>query len=116
MTIRSFHSLIAAGVLALLSGCVERRFVIETTPPGAKVYVNNRPIGSTPVDMPFTYSGKYLITLELDGYETRNIDEKVVAKWYYYPPIDFVAENIYPGKISDVRRLHFDMCHFMREP
>ena len=106
--------LATAGLLALLSGCVERRFVIESTPPGAKVYVNNRPIGFTPVDMPFTYYGTYLITLELDGHQTRTIEEKVSTPWYQYPGIDFVSENVYPFKTSDIHRLHYDMVPLPR--
>lgn len=101
--------LACAGVTLFLSGCVERRFVIESTPPGAKVYVNNRAVGFTPVDVPFTYYGKYLIMLELDGHQTLIKEQKVAAPWYEFPPIDFVAENIYPFKASDIQRLHYEM-------
>ncbi len=97
--------LACAGVLAMVSGCVERRFVIESTPPGAKVFVNNRMVGSTPVDVPFTYYGTYLITLEMDGYQTRTIEQHVSPTWYSYPPIDFIVENLNPFKLSDIRRL-----------
>jgi hypothetical protein len=97
--------LACAGVLALLSGCVERRFVIESSPPGAKVFVNNREVGSTPADYPFTYYGTYLITLEMDGFQTRTIEQHVSPTWYSYPPLDFIFENLYPLKLSDIRRL-----------
>jgi hypothetical protein len=100
--------LACAGLLALLSGCVERRFVIESSPPGAKVYVNNRPVGFTPVDVPFTYYGTYHITLELDRYETRQIDQRVVAPWFGYPPVDLVVENFNPFWVRDIRRLGDD--------
>jgi hypothetical protein len=106
--------LICAGVLAFLSGCVEQRFVIDSTPPGAKVYVNNRPVGFTPVDVPFTYYGTYLITLELDGYQTRHIEQEVAAPWYAYPPIDFAVENLNPWKVADVRRLSYDLTGLTR--
>lgn len=106
--------LVCAGLTALLSGCVERRFVIESTPPGAKVYVNNRPVGFTPVDYPFTYYGTYLITMELDGHQTRHIEQRIAPPWYAYPPIDFAAENLNPWKVSDVRRLSFEMTPMSR--
>jgi hypothetical protein len=106
--------LLCAGALALLSGCVERRFVIDSTPPGAKVYVNNRPVGFTPVDVPYTYYGTYLITLELDGYQTRHVEQRVVPTWYSYPPLDFVAENLNPFTISDVRRLTYELTQLPR--
>lgn len=102
------------GVLALLPGCVERRFVIDSTPRGAKVYVNNQPVGFTPVDVPFTYYGTYLITLELDGHLTRHIEQRVVAPWFAYPPIDFFAENLNPFTTSDVRRLSYELAPMPR--
>jgi len=111
---RRVIGLASALVLTMLSGCVERRFVIETTPPGSKVYVNNRPVGFSPVDVPYTYYGKYAITLERDGYQTQLVEEKISAPWYAYPPIDFIAEHIYPFKVSDIRRLHYDLTPTVR--
>jgi hypothetical protein len=101
--------LLAAGVLSLVGGCVERRFVIESDPPGALLYVNGVPIGPTPVDVPYIYFGKYDFTLVKDGYETQHIVERAPGPWYAYPPIDFVAENIYPFRISDVIRKSYTM-------
>ncbi len=96
----------ATGLLAitLLAGCVERRFVIESDPPGALVLMNGQPIGATPVDGHFLYYGKYQFTLIKDGYETLQVEEKFRPPWYEYVPIDFLAENLYPGNIEDVRR------------
>lgn len=96
-----FVSLIA---LTLLSGCVERRYVIESDPPGALVLVNGRPIGATPVDGHFLYYGKYNFTLIKDGYETLQVEECFRPPWYQYFPLDFLSENIYPGNIEDTRR------------
>src|SRR5262249_58004588 len=58
---------------ALLTGCVERRFVIESVPPTAQVLRNGQPIGFTPVDSEFIYYGKYNFTLIKDGYETLHV-------------------------------------------
>lgn len=88
----------------LLCGCVERRYVIESDPPGALVLVNGQPIGATPVDGHFLYYGKYDFTLIKDGYETLQTEECFQTPWYQYFPLDFVSENLYPGKIADVRR------------
>jgi hypothetical protein len=102
---------LALGVLALglFAGCVERRFVIDSDPPGAVAYLDGVPMGPTPVDVPFVYYGKYHITLVKDGYETQHIVEPVSAPWYAYPPLDFVTENLYPGQIRDVRRLSYTL-------
>ena len=106
--------LACAAIAMLLSGCVERRFLVETTPPGAMVYVNNKQVGPSPVDVPFTYYGTYLISLELDGHQTQIVQQKVSAPFYEYPPLDFLAENIYPFKLSDVQRFHFDLVPLAR--
>jgi hypothetical protein len=88
----------------LLAGCVERRFVIESDPPGALVLMNGQPIGATPVDGHFLFYGKYNFTLIKDGYETLQVEERFDAPWYQYFPLDFFSENLYPGRIEDVRR------------
>ena len=90
--------------LALVAGCVERRFVIESDPPGALVLMNGQPIGATPVDGHFVYYGKYQFTLIKDGCDTLHVEEEFKTPWYEYIPLDFFTENFYPGKIEDVRR------------
>jgi hypothetical protein len=44
-----------------------------------------------------------------DGYETQQIDQKIPAPWYEYPPFDFFTENLLPWHIIDVRRFHYQM-------
>ncbi len=95
---------ICLAALALLTGCVERRFVIESDPPGALVLLNGQPLGTTPVDGHFTYYGNYTFTLIKDGYQTQQVNRSFRAPWYEVPPLDFVTENLYPGKVEDVRR------------
>ncbi len=89
-------------IAALSAGCVERRFVVYSDPPGALVYVNNQYVGATPVDYYWVYYGKYQITLVKDGYETLNVLQDIPAPWYELPGADFVSE-IQPFKIRDVR-------------
>ena len=88
----------------LLSGCVERRFVITSNPPGATVYREGQILGVTPVDDPFVYYGDRVYTLVLDGYEPLKVKQPAPPPWYQIPPIDFVAENLWPFKVRDVRR------------
>jgi hypothetical protein len=101
MAIRRSCFLACAGIVGLLAGCVERRLLIKTDPPGAMVYVNDKRIGPSPATVPFIYYGTYRIKLEADGYQTQVINEKVSAPVYEYPPLDFVVENLNPFKISD---------------
>jgi hypothetical protein len=96
-------------LVAVNAGCVERRFVITSDPPGALVYHNGVPIGTTPVDDSFVYYGVHEFILVRDGYETLVVKQKVAAPWYEYFGIDFFSENVWPCHVSDVRRLHFTM-------
>ncbi len=93
----------------LSTGCVERTFTVTTNPPGALVYVNDQPIGPSPVIVPFLYYGKYRIRIEHDGYQTKTFDKRISAPLYAYPPIDFAAENLYPGRILDSRDMYFEL-------
>src|SRR5262245_60705353 len=76
-----FGVVIVAGVLA---GCVERRYVITSDPPGAAVFRNGQFIGSTPVDDHFLYYGNYHYTLVKDGFETLQVDQPIPAPWWEY--------------------------------
>jgi hypothetical protein len=97
-------------VLATLPiGCVTRRYVITSTPPGALVYKDGQPIGATPVERPFVYYGKYSFRLVKDGYEPLDVLPELDPPWYEYPLIDFFTENVLPFTIRDVRVLHFEL-------
>src|SRR6516162_194597 len=89
------------------SGCVERRYVVTSDPPGAIVLRNNEQIGATPADDHFVYYGDYHFTLIKDGYQTLQVDQEIKTPWYQYIPLDFVSENLVPWRIVDVRRFHY---------
>jgi hypothetical protein len=100
----------AVTAAALLAGCVERRYVITSDPPGALVLrYNGEPIGATPADDHFVYYGNYHFTLIRDGYETLEVDERIAPPWYEWPPLDFVSENLVPWWIYDVRHFHYTL-------
>jgi len=99
---------VALGV-AGLTGCVERRFIIESNPPGAIVYQNGQYVGATPVDVPFTYYGRYEFEIMKEGYETRKVEWRVRAPWFEWFPLDFFSENVWPWHIQDNRRLPFEL-------
>src|SRR5262249_15715254 len=90
-------------------GCVERRYVVTTDPPGAVVLRNDQPIGASPADDHFTYYGKYHFTLIKEGYETLQVIQPIRAPWYEYFPLDFISENLIPWSIVDVRRFHYGL-------
>jgi len=92
---------------ALLTGCVDRRYVVVTDPPGAVVQENGRPLGATPADGSFVYYGKYRFTIVRDGYETLVVDQDIPTPWYEYFPLEFFSENVVPWTIRDVRRFQY---------
>lgn len=91
------------------AGCVERRMLIVSDPPGATVLVNGQNVGLTPASVPFTYYGKYDITLIRDGYQTKTYQARIRRPWFQFFPLDFAAEVLYPGHIQDNRTLNFQM-------
>jgi len=88
----------------LLTGCVERKFIVQSDPPGAVVLVNNVPLNTyTPADGSWVYPGCYNFSLIKDNFERLEVRQPFPAKWYDYPPLDFVAENLIPWTIEDKR-------------
>jgi hypothetical protein len=92
-----------------MAGCVQRRLTIRSNPPGARVYVGDEEIGTTPVSTDFVYYGTRTIRLVKDGYETMVVNQPIPAPWYQIPPLDFVSENIVPGEIRDERVAVFQL-------
>lgn len=97
-------------ILAGPAGCVTRRYVITSDPPGAMVFKDGQPIGPTPVEQPFVYYGTYRFRLVADGYQPLDVEPELVAPVYQYPGIDFVAENLLPFTFRDVQSLHFQLA------
>ena len=94
----------------LVTGCVERRFVITTEPPGAIVYdEKGTPTGAAPTDRTFVYYGEYQFTLVRDGYETQVVREKVRAPFYEWLLFDFFSENVIPWTLRDIRRFNYQL-------
>ncbi len=108
--------LVGLAILATGSGCVQRRMTIRSDPPGARVYVDDNDIGTTPVSASFTYYGRRKIRLVKDGYETLTIIQPVWPPWYEVPPLDFVSENLVPGELRDQRVFEYKLRPQMLVP
>jgi PEGA domain len=94
---------------AVSEGCVHRRFTVRSNPPGARVFVDNYEIGTTPVSHDFVYYGTRKIRLVKDGYETLTILQPMPTPWWDLPGIDFVSENLIPNEIHDHRVLDYQL-------
>jgi len=100
---------LAIAVCALAPGCVRRRLMVRSNPPGAMVYVDNQPIGTTPCATDFVYYGTREIRLVKPGYETLTVNQPIPTPWYEIPPLDFVSENVVPRKIQDYRTISYNL-------
>ncbi|MCA9291524.1 MAG: PEGA domain-containing protein [Phycisphaerales bacterium] len=94
----------------VLPGCVKRTLSISSDPPGALVYLNDREVGRTPVEVDFLYHGRYDVRLQLDEYEPLLTSGKASAPLWDTVPLDFVAEII-PADLNN--RIHW---HYVLAP
>ena len=92
-----------------LPGCLRRRMMIRSNPPGAMAYVDNQQIGTTPCTTDFVYYGTREIRLVKPGYETLTVNQPIPAPWYEIPPLDFVTENLVPREVQDYRTLSYNL-------
>lgn len=93
----------------LTSGCVRRRMTVRSNPPGATVYLDGKEIGRTPLSTNFDFYGKREFRLVKEGYQTRTDLIKIPPPWYQWIGIDFFAEVLLPGKLTDHKSYEFDM-------
>jgi len=100
---------LATALCLLAPGCVRRRLMIRSDPPGAMAYVDNQPIGTTPCATGFVYYGTREIRLVKPGFETLTVNQPIPAPWYQLPPFDFASENVVPHEIQDFRTVSFNM-------
>ena len=95
--------------MMMLPGCVRRRLMVRSNPPGAMVYVDNQLIGTTPCATDFVYYGTREVRLVKSGFETLSVNQPIPAPWYEVPPLDFVSENLVTKKIQDFRTVSYDL-------
>ncbi len=102
-------ALLGLCVLAF-AGCVQRRLIVRSNPPGARVIVDDTyEMGVTPVAFNYTYYGTRKIKLVRDGYETLTVYQYIPPPWYQYPGLDFITENLVPWEIRDERVVQFQL-------
>lgn len=93
-------SLLCLLLLASSFGCVERRLVITSDPPGALVYINDEEAGPTPLKVPFTWYGVYDVKLEKPGYQTLRTEQVAERPWWETPGPDLIAEALPDRKVE----------------
>jgi hypothetical protein len=76
----------------LCGGCVKRTIMITSEPSGALVWLNDREIGRTPVDVEFIHYGDYDVRLTLEGHQALLTHADANSPFWDKPGPDFVAE------------------------
>lgn len=100
----SIAILAGIGLLTLAHvGCVRRRMMVRTSPPGATVSIDNQVIGTSPAATSFVYYGGREVRIEKDGFRTETIRKNIKPPWYQLPGLDFISETLWPGEIRDER-------------
>lgn len=98
------------------TGCVRRRLLVRSNPPGATVFVDNQPIGVTPCGVDFVYYGTREIRLSKPGYETLTVNQPIPTPVYELPGIDFVSEVLLPTRIKDERVVSYNLARTRMAP
>ncbi|MHC4124261.1 MAG: PEGA domain-containing protein [Planctomycetota bacterium] len=100
---------ISLAVISLVSGCVERKLTINTSPSGALVMLNDEEIGISPVTTTFQWYGDYNVIISKQGYETLKTHRKLKRPWYDKFPFDFFAQIVIPKRIADTYEWTFEL-------
>ena len=103
-----FAVLLGGVALFNAGGCVRRTLTITTEPSGALLWLNDREIGRTPVEVDFDFYGTYDVRLERDGYEPMMTSGKANAPWWDTVVLDLVAEAV-PGTLTSRVEWHYVM-------
>ena len=98
--------LLGCGLAMLfLDGCVERRLLLRSDPPGANVSVNGKLVGITPVSMPFLTYGEFDIIMSAPGRSRLQEAVAVAPPWWETIPLDLLVENVWPFVVTDEREI-----------
>jgi hypothetical protein len=106
------------GILAVLAlgGCVERFISVKSDPPGAIVTLDDQKIGPTPVDIPYTWYGMRLLSVDLQGYTQIREIIALNPPWWQFTPLDFVTDVLVPVTITDRTEFSYSLERVTAQP
>jgi len=105
---RHTTAVLLAVLLFVVCGCVERKLIVTSDPPGARVYLDDVEKGQTPVAFRFNFYGYRTLTLKKDGYRVKEEVRKVKRPIYELPLVDMVAD-LTPIPLKDHKKFHFKL-------
>jgi hypothetical protein len=93
------------------TGCVERKLIIRSDPPGATVFLNydSALVDPTPAEVPFTDYGTYSVRLTMKDHESVEALAEVSAPWWSYPPFDVITDLLLPVTIKDHHEFDYSL-------
>jgi hypothetical protein len=94
-------------LVATLSGCVERKMIIRSDPADAEVYVDGTRVGTTPVEIPFTWYGTREVSLYKPGREMLVQKATLHIPWYQVPVFDLITDLILPVTLHDIHEFNY---------
>jgi hypothetical protein len=90
------------------SGCVRRVVQITSAPEGALVWMNDREVGSTPLEIEILHYGKYDVRVEKAGFEPVTTGRSASVPIWDFPGPDLIAELV-PADFESRTVWHFDL-------
>ena len=94
--------------VAVSTGCVHRTIMITSEPAGALVWLNDREIGRTPLEVGFEYYGTYDVRLERQGFEPVMTSGSANPPWWETLGLDLLAELV-PLELRSEIQWHYDL-------
>ena len=105
---RAMTMLLLAVFALCATGCVERKLIITSEPSGARVYVDDREVGQTPVTTRFNFYGGRTFVLRKEGYRD-TVEVRKVKKPFYAQPVLDAITDLGPIPLKDHQTFHFKM-------
>ena len=94
-------------LIVMLTGCVNRSYIIRSEPAGADVFVGGEHLGKTPVKKKFTFYGTREVILRKKGFAEQRADMKLKIPLYQRFPLDMVAEGLLPFQFENEQTFEY---------
>jgi len=98
--------IVALIVIAASGGCVRRVVNITSDPDGAQVWMNDREVGTTPLEVEIIYYGVYDVQISRDGYQTLTTSGNANPPAWDVPGVDLLAE-LTPADLVSRNEWHY---------
>ncbi|MCB9898103.1 MAG: PEGA domain-containing protein [Planctomycetes bacterium] len=94
-------------LLATTPGCVTRTLFVRSDPPGARVLLDGKAVGTTPYTEVFQSYGVRRLELRLEGHRRLVAELDIVRPWWQYLPFALITDVLWPFPIHDERTFEF---------